>query len=169
MQEVKNWFEVQPGTPLKVSYGYWHELIADGQYVIHNSKQHGKVVRQPFHEVAKDNTIYVCDEVQVTDYEAAVRKARLAIGLAYDLWSQNCQHFVRWAHGLVPESPQVQQAIMITAGATITAASKSAVGRLPGLSMMAGAVLTPKGKSPVIYSLCSGLGALAIVLMLKNL
>ncbi|MCG7980275.1 MAG: lecithin retinol acyltransferase family protein [Candidatus Thiodiazotropha taylori] len=41
-----------------------------------------------------------------------LRKARNKLGTKYDVFKWNCEHFVRWAHGLKPESPQLQVAIL---------------------------------------------------------
>ena len=48
-----------------------------------------------------------------------IRRARLLTGHPYSLLGFNCEHFVRIAHGLRPESPQVRGwalLALITAG-----------------------------------------------------
>jgi hypothetical protein len=47
--------------------------------------------------------------------EEVMARARSLIGMQYDAGNANCEHFVRWCHGLEPESPQLQQ--WLTVGA----------------------------------------------------
>lgn len=163
MKEVNHWFEVVSGTPLKVWLGaYWHEGLADGMYVIHNSKAHGKVVRSTYAEFSAGNKIFVCEELQVVDMAVAIQRARSALGVAYDLWVRNCQHFVRWAHGLEQESPQIQQALMAASGLAIATISKHPVTQSMGAGMSIATMLTPEGKSPIAFGIAGALfGAFA--------
>src|SRR6478736_4584923 len=54
--------------------------------------------------------------VQVDGYlgklipDEVMLRARQWQGQSYDLFSRNCEHFVRFAHGLPPTSPQIMRA-----------------------------------------------------------
>lgn len=43
--------------------------------------------------------------------ETTVGRARSKVGVAYRLSDKNCEHFVRFCHGLPQESPQLQNAV----------------------------------------------------------
>jgi hypothetical protein len=49
--------------------------------------------------------------------EEVMGRARSLIGMRYDVGSANCEHFVRWCHGLEPESPTVRT--WLTVGALV--------------------------------------------------
>lgn len=42
-----------------------------------------------------------------------LRRARSQLGRPWRLFSANCEHFVRWVHGVVPKSPQVRRGLAI--------------------------------------------------------
>lgn len=44
-------------------------------------------------------------------WEDTVENARANLGKPYRIFNANCEHFVRFCTGLVPESPQLQQAV----------------------------------------------------------
>jgi len=51
-------------------------------------------------------------------------RARLWKGLSYSLFNRNCEHFVRYAHGLILQSPQLAFASVLSLLAVAMAASK---------------------------------------------
>lgn len=168
MSQVKNGYRVAAGTPLKTQYGFYpHEGIADGVGgVVHNSKIYGQVVRTSFAEFSCGQEVFICDDVPFTDGDSALARAMSAIGTPYALWSGNCQHLVRWAHGLEPESPAIQKAVMAASGLALAGFSKNSALQCVGLCMSAGAVTAPSGRSPVAHGLAWALagGALAVLL-----
>ena len=44
-------------------------------------------------------------------WQETIRKARSQLGQPYRLFGNNCEHFVRFCHGLPPESPQLAGAV----------------------------------------------------------
>ena len=155
-----------PGTTVKIwCETYWHFGLIDqtGVRVIHNSKKHGKVVRESLVDFAGGADVLVCDEVFSRNVTAAIQRAEKAIGLAYNLWSANCEHFVRWAHGLEPASPQLQRALATAAGLALLASSNPLV-KAAGIGSIAGSWLAPKGSSPAAAAF--GVSALAVTFAL---
>ena len=45
---------------------------------------------------------------------AVIQRARGMIGLTYNLFSNNCEHFVRHVHGVRAESPQVKNWLIVS-------------------------------------------------------
>lgn len=155
-----------PGTTVKIWCAtYWHFGLIDqtGFRVIHNSKKRRKVVRESLADFASGSDVHVCDEVFSRNATAAIQRAENAIGLAYDLWKANCEHFVRWAHGLEPASPQLQRALATAAGLALLA-NRNPLIKAAGIGSIAGSWLAPKGSSPAAAAL--GFSALAITVAL---
>ncbi len=100
------------GTVLKVNYGYLHYGIVDEfNQVIHNSKKHFKVVSESFEKFSEGKKVKI-SKITSQDQFLAIEKARKNIGQPYDLFRSNCEHFVRFCHGLKVESQQVWVAVL---------------------------------------------------------
>lgn len=157
--------KLKPGTTVRISYGaYWHYGLIDstGSSVIHNSKKHGKVVRETIEAFSGGASLVVCADVMGNWPVKAARLAESAIGVTYRLWSQNCEHFVRWAHGLEPTSPQIEAAIVATAGLSVAATVKHPAAVVGGLATAFGALLAGPNGSPLKTGAACGLSALAL-------
>ena len=111
-----------PGTVLSVPTewrGVWvtHFGIVTDRYeggertVIAGSKRFGQVVEQRFSEFLDGQKHRVVEWYGNLPPSTVVARARASIGRKWKLLSQNCEHLVRDFHGLVPRSPQVDQAI----------------------------------------------------------
>ncbi len=162
--------KLKPGTTVRIWCGaYWHYGLIDstGFFVIHNSKKHSKVVRETTEAFSSGATLTVCADVMGRLPAGAARLAESAIGVAYRLWSQNCEHFVRWAHGLEPTSPQVEAAIVATAGLTMAAATKNPATKAGGLATAIGALLAGPNGSPLKTGAVAGLSAFALVALIQ--
>jgi hypothetical protein len=141
-----------PGATLRVWLGgYWHYgiLVHEGR-VIHNSKQHGRVVEEPIHLFAEGKPIEHYGEISSRNLLLACLRARQLLGVAYSLFTRNCEHFVRVVHGLVPESPQVQRAVLATTGFALALASSNPRLQLAAASAAIASLLTPKDGNPVV-------------------
>jgi hypothetical protein len=75
--------------------------------VISNSKRRGRVVEESLPEFSEGETVTVEGYPSSRPSHEVVRIARSEIGREWKL-SDNCEHFVRYVHGLRPESPQRQ-------------------------------------------------------------
>lgn len=85
-----------------------------GTGVISNSLKHGKVTEERLEEFAKGGEVYYVGEIRGRlAGQTVVRRARSRLGEPYSLFSDNCEHFVRWAHGLTEESPQLQVGVAV--------------------------------------------------------
>ncbi len=99
-----------PGTVFSITFpNFLHYGIYDGSgKIIHASKKRGCVSHDSLEEFSDGKTIKIssiCGE----NLEHAVKKSKEYIGLKYDLFSSNCEHFVRLAHGLEKESLQLRK------------------------------------------------------------
>ncbi|MDF2446484.1 MAG: hypothetical protein K0S46_1720 [Moraxellaceae bacterium] len=141
-----------PGTTLRVWLGgYWHYgILVHGGRVIHNSKQHGHVVEEPINLFSEGRPIETCSEISSHNLLLACLRARQLLGVEYSLFTRNCEHFVRVAHGLIPESPQVQKAVLATSGFAIAATSSNPRVQLAAASAAIAALLTTKGSNPAV-------------------
>lgn len=101
---------------VKIDMGlFFHYGIFDGNgKVIHNSKRHGRVVIESLKSFSEGKEVLADLGIFSGDADAAIERAKRYIGTPYNLLQENCEHFVRMAHGLLKESPQLQK-YMITA------------------------------------------------------
>lgn len=162
-------FQVAPGTTLRFKLGdYWHYGILVHQgYVVHNSKRHRRVVKEPFANFAEGRNVEICSEVSSASLELACQRAHRYIGMAYQLFIQNCEHFVRLAHGLDPESPQIQKAVIAASAGTVALLSNNRAIQVTAICTGLGAALTPKGSSPIAGGFWSGVAGLTLLLALS--
>jgi len=76
--------------------------------VISNSKVRGCVAEEPLREFSLGRQTVFDGYPSNCDPRDVAARARSQLGKKYDLFSDNCEHFIRWAHHLKPESPQLQ-------------------------------------------------------------
>jgi hypothetical protein len=76
--------------------------------VISCSRRAGRVIEEPWLAFSGGRAVRLLGLHGSLHPMRVVANARAGIGQAYDLFIWNCEHFVRWASGLPPESPQVQ-------------------------------------------------------------
>lgn len=109
-----------PGTVVSVALPLYHHVgivtdrFSDGKpMVISNSKRFGCVVEESIDAFAGGNPV-TRDTLQSTEpYWLVLNRARSRLGERYSLLSFNCEHFVRFAIGLTPNSPQITGATLI--------------------------------------------------------
>jgi hypothetical protein len=91
--------------------------------VISNSKKHGCVKEESWAEFQSGAVGPVTVQYLAAPYQSRsiVARARSRIGQKWELLSNNCEHFTRWARNLDIESPQLRKAIEIIKGAIIIA------------------------------------------------
>lgn len=135
------------GAPLAIvtREGYPHEGIPfpDGS-VVHASKRHGQVVRTSFAEFGEGAVVQVLWDLAVSDAGVVWQRARDSLGVGYDLWEANCQHFVRYCQGLEIESPAIQKLVIGSVATATAVAVKDPRARVVALSVGACATLAPK-------------------------
>ncbi|PSU34734.1 lecithin retinol acyltransferase family protein [Photobacterium lutimaris] len=137
------------GTVLRIRCStYWHYGIADGYgYVIHNSKKWRRIERETEPEFSEGRRIEVSD-IAGENPRQAVSYARSKLGRSYNLFSQNCEQFVREAHGLPIECTQFQRLVVAAAGGYMTLSAPSTLIKMAGMGLFLGAVLTSSEKQP---------------------
>ena len=103
-----------PGTIVAVAVGpVEHVGILAGQTpdgrltVISNSRRAGGVVEEPIDSFAGGAKVRVLSYPGILAPAAVVWRARSRLGQRWNLFNWNCEHFVRWVHGLKPTSPQL--------------------------------------------------------------
>jgi len=144
--------QLAPGTVIAVRYPmYKHFAIVSEAYIqndrgyrpklISLSYRTGGVQEEPWESVVGNQDIEVSPIQGKLTTEQILSRARSCIGrkIKYHLFTFNCEHFVRYAHGLPVESVQVNQALQ---GAALGAVSCMLV---PNLTITRFAVLTTAG------------------------
>lgn len=102
----------EPGMVLAVDFfPVTHVGIAtEPGWVISNSRARGGVHEEPLHAFSEGRPIRVLGHYGDLPGWHVVERARTRIGHAWNIFSNNCEHFVRWAHGVEVESPQLKAA-----------------------------------------------------------
>ena len=140
----------QQGQVLKIQYtGFKHYGIYVGNnMVIHNSKKIHSVEEIAL-EAFSDNRNVQLSSIKTENPELAIQTARKYLGLPYNLFAENCEHFVRTSCGLVKESTQVQKYLISAIGVGALLKSDNAVVQSAGGAAALAAMLTPTEQSPV--------------------
>ena len=114
-----------PGTILAVDSGFYRHVgivtdrTMDGRpMVISNSFRKGGVFEEPWDDFSCHQHVAVQGYPGQLDADSVLRRARTKTGTRWNLFVWNCEHFVYWAHGLRPHSPQL---ITMSACASIIA------------------------------------------------
>lgn len=76
--------------------------------IISNSKKFGRVIEESLDDFSGSRKISECGFPSKYTSHYIVTRAKSLIGKQYNLFSNNCEHFVRCVHHLKPESPQIQ-------------------------------------------------------------
>lgn len=112
---------LQPGTIVSVPigpfrhYGLVSAVNATGSpYILSCSSRSGQVAEEPAHIFAGGRDIKVHGFPGVLSAIHVISRARSRIGTKYDLLKWNCEHFVRWAHNLRVESPQLKTTVALS-------------------------------------------------------
>lgn len=107
---------LRAGTVIKVNHGLYDHVGLVGDYFIQGersvlafSAQAGGFVEQPFSDFANGRTVTVHGYPGTLPPEMVMLRARLKRGQPYSWNTFNCEHFVRYAHGVHVESPQLRQ------------------------------------------------------------
>ena len=148
---------------------YNHYGIFDGKgNVIHNSKVNKKVCCEPLNVFSGGRTILINSKITSENREQTVQTAMLYLELPYDLFSNNCEHLVRIAHGLDKHSDQVERVLIAAVGAGL-ACTKDPIPKTIGQALVAGqAISSLFGTDPKITALIFVLVGLGIELLSSN-
>jgi hypothetical protein len=104
------------GTVVQVNSGLYNHvaligdrLIMGERSVLAFSAQAGGFVEQPYSAFAVGRAVGIDGYPGRLPSQTVMQRARLKQGQAYSWMDFNCEHFVRYAHGLPIESPQLRQ------------------------------------------------------------
>lgn len=104
------------GTVLRVSHDWYHHVALLGDGVIQGepsvlafSAQAGGFTEQRFSVFARGRSVTADGYLGGLPPATVMQRARLKQGQAYSWTDFNCEHFVRYAHGVAIESPQLRQ------------------------------------------------------------
>lgn len=104
------------GLVIRVRHGWYDHVamlgdvaIAGERSVVAFSAQAGGFNEQSLANFARGQEVIVEGYLGALPPEAVMRRARMKRGQPYAWASFNCEHFVRYAHGVEVESPQLHQ------------------------------------------------------------
>jgi hypothetical protein len=104
------------GTVVRVRRGFYEHVamlsehaIGGERAVVSFSAQSEGFVEEPFSIFARGQTVVIEGYLGILPPAVVMQRARMKRGQAYSLSDFNCEHFVRYAHGVPVESPQLRQ------------------------------------------------------------
>lgn len=114
-----NKYSLAPGTVIAVWVGPIQHVgvVSDRMHgshpnVISNSHRAGRVIEEPLPVFAGGRPVNVVGYLGNLSPQKVLQRARSRIGETWDLF-WNCEHFVKWAHGLRPRSPQLVAGVIL--------------------------------------------------------
>lgn len=110
---------IRPGTIVGVWIGMIQHvgILTDSGTVIANSFVHGGVTELSVPKFTIGKRLSLKGYPGRLSSQEVIANARAEIGQPWNLLKNNCEHFVRRAHGVPPHSPQLQRA-MFAVGVT---------------------------------------------------
>ncbi|ELR63544.1 hypothetical protein C942_03560 [Photobacterium marinum] len=127
---------------------YWHYGISDGEGgVIHNSKKRLRVQIDSLDDFTEGREIVV-SSITSENPRRAFHYAKKHIGRPYNLFNQNCEQFVREAHGLDVECTQFQKLLVTLTGSYMVVRGEQPTMKMAGIGMLLGALMSPSERSP---------------------
>jgi len=82
-------------------------LVTESGTVVANSMRNSGVIEQSLAEFSDGEEVTRLGYPSDLPASIVVARARRRLGARWSLLNSNCEHFVRWAHGLKPTSPQL--------------------------------------------------------------
>ena len=121
-------FDLRPGTVVRVRIGltpFYHvglisDTITDGApNVISNSQRCGGVAEEPLADFGDPSSVLVLGYLSELSPAEVMYRARRYLGGKWHLVNWNCEQFVRVAHGLKAESPQLTFWVSLLGGVAL--------------------------------------------------
>lgn len=104
------------GTLVRVSHGWYDHVALIGDHVVCGertvlsfSAKAGGFVEEPYSAFASGRQVSIDGYLGGLPTETVMQRARLKRGQRYSWTEFNCEHFVRYAHGVPVESPQLRK------------------------------------------------------------
>lgn len=138
------------GTTVRLDFGifYHYGIIDDLGGVIHNSKKKGCVKQESLEEFSEGRAIEVAENIKGEDPLLSVERAKQLINAPYSLFTLNCEHFVRYVHGMEKESRQIQRYLISIGAVTVCAKTNNPVIQVASMGALVGANSCKEGESP---------------------
>lgn len=115
-QTQQSLWALPAGTVLRVSHGWYdHVGLVSDRYksgelaVVSFSATAGGLVEEPYSAYSRGQVVYVDGYFGSLPPGMVLQRARLKHGQPYSWTEFNCEHFVRYAHGVLIESPQLKR------------------------------------------------------------
>ena len=112
--------EHEPGTVIRVWSGLYEHVGLLGERtwygertVLSFSPDKGGFCEEPYSQFAKGSPVRTQGYLGVLDPWMVLSRARAMRGRRYSWTAFNCEHFVRLAHGVAVESPQLQGGVFV--------------------------------------------------------
>jgi len=119
-----------PGTVLSVGTGPEHfGILTCRQTVISASKIHGEIIEQSLWQFSGGQQILAHGVWSNQPWEETMKIAYSQLGQPYRLFDNNCEHFVRYCHGLERKSPQLATAIGVGLAVAVVCICASSLGK----------------------------------------
>lgn len=125
------WPEAGTVVSIPIFLFYRHKgIVSDRWYggkpmIVSNSARSGGVHEEPWEVFAEGNSVMVDGYPGGLPNFEVLSRAKSLIGTQYDLLRWNCEHFIAYAHGLKPKSPQVAVTIaIVTLSLSVLAAAR---------------------------------------------
>ncbi len=123
MSHQQNYLETSrlpAGTVVRVNCGLYNHVALMGSSTINGertvlsfSARHRGLAEVPFSAFAENKQVTVDGYLGTLRPDAVLERAWLKQEQPYCLMTFNCEHFVRYAHGVHIESPQVTQWVLL--------------------------------------------------------
>lgn len=97
-----------------------------GPSVISTSHRRGQVAEESLSEFANGGRLSFLGYPGELPWSMVVTRARSRLGEPWNLFSANCEHFVRWAHDLEVRSPQLRGAVALVTMVVLVAIASRA-------------------------------------------
>jgi hypothetical protein len=136
--------------------------------VIHNSIDFLRVVCSPWHDFAKNRAVHVSDITGDDPYQAFLN-AKASMGKPYNLFNFNCEHFVRYCHGLPITSHQTKKIVSGGLGLAVASQIREPALRIPACFFSAGVAFAPETEDPIEMGAKFAVGALAVYALFQAL
>lgn len=161
---------LQLGIVLKAPYALYNHygIVTGHNTIIHNSKEGGKVEEVSFHDFTNGREVEVSSiQADESIRQQAVERAKQMLGTKYNLFSENCEHFVSQVSGNAKASTQVQKYLVSAFGIMAFFKSNNQLIKAVGLSSALAVLFTDSETSPIENVLVAA-GAVGGAIVLLN-
>lgn len=110
-----------PGTIVQIDFGFYQHpgIVSDRTMnsmpmVISNSFRKRGVFEEPWEDFTNGKEVEIKGYPGNLSPHEVLNRARSKIGTRWNIFFWNCEHFIRWSHGLKSRSPQIRNYAIYT-------------------------------------------------------